>query len=191
MFLSIKLFTQLALSYLMFCSIFHWQKTLQQRKTARNCGTPMKSSIVIFILRSIKYYCYCTVKSLDVCIFARFKVKCKVIHLRSLAIFKLIMSRHKELRGAIGHGLFDLCVNLSLDEGVSYRQAANNFGVHKMTLLRYMKKQADPDYAVGYASKSFRHRIIPADMEKDHASHISCLADMCYVLSLEKCKQLL
>jgi len=59
-----------------------------------------------------------------------------------------------------------------------------------VTLLRYMKKQADPDCAVGYASTSLRLRIIPADMEKDLASHISCLADMYYGLPLEKCKQL-
>jgi len=32
--------------------------------------------------------------------------------LRSLAKFKLIMSRHKkELRRALGHGLFGICVN--------------------------------------------------------------------------------
>jgi len=34
------------------------------------------------------------------------------------------------------------------------------------------------------------HRIIPADMEKDLASHISCLADLYYGLLLEICKQL-
>jgi len=77
------------------------------------------------------------------------------------------------------------------DEGLSYQKAADNFEVDKMTLLRYMKKkQADPDCAVGYASTSLRHRILPADMEKDLASHISCLADAHYGLPLEKCKQL-
>jgi len=56
--------------------------------------------------------CYCTDKSLEVCIFARFEVNCEVMFLRSFAIFKLIMSRHrKELRGALGHGVFGLCVN--------------------------------------------------------------------------------
>jgi len=72
---------------------------------------------------------------------------------------------------------------------ISHQKAADNFGVDKMTLLDYMKKQADPDCAVGYASNSLRHRIIPADMEKDLACHISCLADMYCSLSLEKCKQ--
>jgi len=77
------------------------------------------------------------------------------------------------------------------DEGLSYRKAAGNFGVDKMTLLRFMKKkQADSDCAVGYAPTSLRHRIIPVYMEKDLASHISCLADTHYGLSLEKCKQL-
>jgi len=36
--------------------------------------------------------------------------------MRSFANFNLIMSRHrKELRGALGHGQFGLCVNPSLD----------------------------------------------------------------------------
>jgi len=35
--------------------------------------------------------------------------------LSSFANFVLVMSRHrKELRGALGHGLFGLCENLSL-----------------------------------------------------------------------------
>ena len=60
--------------------------------------------------------CYCTDKSLsNVCIFAGFKVNCKVMPLRSFADFKLIMSRHrKDLRGALGHGLCGLRVNPSL-----------------------------------------------------------------------------
>jgi len=38
------------------------------------------------------------------------------------------------------------------DEGISYQEAADNFGVNVMKLLRYMKKkQADPCFAVGYA----------------------------------------
>jgi len=76
------------------------------------------------------------------------------------------------------------------DVGLSYQKAADNFDVDKVTLLRYMKKQADPDCAVGYASTSLRHRIIPADMEKHLARRVSCLADMYYGLPLEKCKQL-
>jgi len=59
--------------------------------------------------------CYCTDKSLDVCIFVRFKVNCEIMLLRSWAIFKLIMSRHRnELRGTLGHDLFGRCVNPSL-----------------------------------------------------------------------------
>ena len=30
------------------CSIFHWQKSSQERKTARYCKTPMKSKMVSF-----------------------------------------------------------------------------------------------------------------------------------------------
>ena len=57
---------------------------------------------------------------IDVCVFARFKVNCESIPLRSLANLKLVMSVHrKELRGApkhgaLGHGLFGLCVSPSL-----------------------------------------------------------------------------
>jgi len=67
---------------------------------------------------------------------------------------------------------------------LSHRKAADDFdfGVNKMTLLHYMKKQADPDCAVGYVLTSLRHRIgeshIPAARDKDLASHISCLADV-------------
>jgi len=50
MFLSIKSFTQPALSYLMFS--LPLTKSSQQCKTARHCRTPMKSNIVILILRS-------------------------------------------------------------------------------------------------------------------------------------------
>jgi len=52
MFLSIKPFTLPALSYLMFN--LPLIKTSQQRKTARHCRTPMKSSIIILILRSTR-----------------------------------------------------------------------------------------------------------------------------------------
>jgi len=52
--------------------------------------------------------CYCTDKSLDVCIFARFEVNCEVMPIRNFANFrlvmnfKLVMSRQsKELRGAL------------------------------------------------------------------------------------------
>ena len=65
MFLSIKPFTQPALSYLMFN--LPLTKTSQQRKTARHCRPPMKSSIVILILRSKKYYCNCTDMSVAQC----------------------------------------------------------------------------------------------------------------------------
>jgi len=57
-------------------------KSLQQRKTARHYRTPMKSRIVIFILRSKKYdRVVIVLLSLDVCIFARFKVNCEVMPL--------------------------------------------------------------------------------------------------------------
>jgi len=51
-------------------------------------------------LQLILSCCYCTDKSLDACICARFKVNCEVIPLSSLANFKFMMSRHTELRKA-------------------------------------------------------------------------------------------
>ena len=67
-----------------------------------HCRTPKKSSIVILILRSKQLSCcYCTDKSPDICTFARFKVNCKVMPLRSFANFNVITSRHrKKLHGA-------------------------------------------------------------------------------------------
>jgi len=82
---------------------------------------------------------YCTDKSLDVCIFARFKVNCKVMLLRNFANFrlvmnfKLVMSREKELRGALGHGLLDLCVNPSL--GMAY---VTNQEVHSFLFISFI-----------------------------------------------------
>ena len=75
----------------------------------------MKNIIVILILRSKQYYRVVAVltKSLEMffCIFARFKVNCKVMPLHSFANLKSIMSRHrKELRGTLGHTLLGLCV---------------------------------------------------------------------------------
>jgi len=75
----------------------------------------MNSSIFILILRSKQYY-----RVVTVCIFARIKVNCEVMHLHSFANFKSILSRHRKgLGGApkargLGHGLLGLCVNLSL-----------------------------------------------------------------------------
>ena len=79
--------------------------------------------------------CYCTDKSLDVCIFARFEVNCEVMLLRSFAIFRLIMSRHrKELRGALG-----LCVNPSLGEEVDGLDIGGQHGP-RFALLRNIHK---------------------------------------------------
>jgi len=50
-------------------------------------------------------------KSIDVCIFARFKVDCEVKPLRTFPNFKFVMSHYRKFRGAFGHGL---CVNPSL-----------------------------------------------------------------------------
>jgi len=61
----------------------------------------MKSSSVILVLRNNQYYRVVTgIISLDFCIFARFKVNCEIMPLRSFPNFKLVMSRcRKELRG--------------------------------------------------------------------------------------------
>jgi len=76
----------------------------------------MKHSVVILVLQSKQYYRVVTVLiSLDVCIFARLKANCEVLSLRTYPNFTLVMSHYsKDLRGALGHGLFGLCVNPSL-----------------------------------------------------------------------------
>jgi len=63
-------------------------------------------------------------------------------------------------------GVLERAAKQVSDEGLSYQKAADNFGVDKMTLFRYMKTQSDPDCAVGCASTSLPHRILPADMKK-------------------------
>jgi len=85
--------------------------------------------------------CHSTDESLDVCIFARFKANCEVTPLRSYTNFKLVMCRHrKELRGALGHGLFNLCVKPSLLLSVSER------GIPKVknTCLMFLPRFPDP-----------------------------------------------
>ena len=61
----------------------------------------MKSSTIILVLHNKPYHRVVTVLiSLDVCIFARFKVYCDVMPLRSFPNFQLVMSHYrKELRG--------------------------------------------------------------------------------------------
>ena len=77
------------------------------------------------------------------------------------------------------------------EERLSYRTAANNFGVDKMTLMRYVKKkQANPNCAVGYEALSLQMRIFSPKMEEELAKHILFMADMYYGLSPEKCKEL-
>jgi len=82
----------------------------------------MNSGVVIFVLRSKQYSPALLYWNLNVCISARFKLNCEVIPLRGFANFKL-MSRHKEFRGALGHGL---CVNPPLvrtfSQGLGHRK---------------------------------------------------------------------
>ena len=43
-------------------------------------------------------------------------------------------------------------------EGSSYRKAAANFNVDKMTLIRYIKKkEADPNCVVGYQATALKN----------------------------------
>jgi len=98
----------------------------------------MKSGIVILVFhnkqhyRVVTGYCRHTNKSLDVCIFAHFKLNCEVMPLRTFANFKLVMSNYrKELRGALGHGLVGLCVNPSL-----YAQFYGSFHLCKVKISR-------------------------------------------------------
>ena len=87
--------------------------------------------------------------------------------------------------------ILERAAKLVHEEGISYRKAAANFGVDKMTLIRYIKKKkADPASVVGYQSTMLHNQILPPKMEKDLAGHIIYLADMYFGLSVEKCKEL-
>ena len=77
------------------------------------------------------------------------------------------------------------------EEGMSYRSAASNFGVDKMTLMRYIKKkQINPTCALGYAALSLQMIIFSPETEKELTKHIVFMADMYFGLSPEKCKEL-
>ena len=77
------------------------------------------------------------------------------------------------------------------EEGMSYRKAAANFNVDKMTLMRYMKKkEANPTCTTGYQATILNNRIFSPEMEQQLSSHIVHLADMFFGLSVEKCKEL-
>ena len=77
------------------------------------------------------------------------------------------------------------------EEGSSYREAAANFNVDKMTLIRYIKKkEADPNCVVGYQATALKNQIFTLEMEQQLSSHIVHLVDMFFGLSVEKCKEL-
>ena len=74
-------------------------------------------------------------------------------------------------------------------EGLSYRKAVENFGVDKLTLMRFIKK-ADPTCVVGTQSTILSNQILTPAMEKDLASHIVLFAYMYFGLSIKRCKEL-
>ena len=60
-----------------------------------------------------------------------------------------------------------------------------------MTLIRYiMKKQINPNCALGYAALSLQMRIFPPEMKEELTKHIVFMADMYFGLLPEKCKEL-
>ena len=77
------------------------------------------------------------------------------------------------------------------EEGMSYRKAAANFNLDKMTPTRYMKKKkANPTCTIGYQATILNIQIFSPEMEQQLLSHIVHLADMFFGMSVEKCKEL-
>ena len=77
------------------------------------------------------------------------------------------------------------------EKGMSYRKAAANFNVDKMTLMRYMKKkEANSTCTIGYQATILNNQIFSPEVEQQLSSHIVHLADMFFGLSIEKCKEL-
>ena len=77
------------------------------------------------------------------------------------------------------------------EEGMSYRKAAANFNVDKMTLMRYMKKkEANPTCTINYQATILNNQIFSPEMEQQISSHIVHLVNMFFGLSVEKCKEL-
>ena len=76
------------------------------------------------------------------------------------------------------------------EEGSSYRKAAANFNVDKMTLIRHIKrKEPDPNCVLGYQATALKNQIFTLEMEQQLSSHIVHLADMFFGLSVKKCKE--
>ena len=95
MFLSIKPFKQ---HFLTWCSTFHWQKAPNNARPPDTWELRWKA--LLPFLCCVKNNIILLLLYWKVCIFARFKVSCDVMPLRSFANVKLLRSRHKELRGA-------------------------------------------------------------------------------------------
>jgi len=75
--------------------------------------------------------------------------------------------------------------------GQSLRSAAKDFAIDKMTLRRFIIKQAKcPGSVTGYAAITNAHVVFTPEMEKDLADHVKRLADMFHGLSIAKCCQL-
>ena len=53
------------------------------------------------------------------------------------------------------------------EEGMSYRKAAADFNVDKMTLMQYMKKkEANPTCTTGYQATILNNQIFSPEMEQ-------------------------
>ena len=75
--------------------------------------------------------------------------------------------------------------------GQSIRKTAEEYGLDKMTLHRFIVKRRNATNAVtGYAAVSEAHFVFTSKMEKDLGDHIKALADMYFGLSMEKCREL-
>ena len=69
-------------------------------------------------------------------------------------------------------------------------QGSANFNVGKITLMRSMKKEANPTCTISYQATILNNQIFLPGMEQQLSSHIVYLDDILFGLSVEKCKKL-
>ena len=89
---------------------------------------------------------------------------------------KYILKTNCKVR--LGPDLLERAARKVSEKRISYRSAASNFGIDKMTLMRYIKKKQINSYcSLGYAALSLQMRIVPPEMEKKLTKHIVFMVD--------------
>ena len=98
--------------------------------------------------------------------------------------------KRKTDRGTTPRDIFELAAS-EVKEGRSLRGAAETYGIHRMTLLRFIRKSEGEEIPnIGYEGVGKAQQILTPDMDVDLAKHVMDLADMFYGLTPDKLRSL-